>query len=108
MRSLPTDRPLSARQREVLRLAALGLPNKRIARELGIAYPTVKIHMANIYEKLGVTNRTAATVWWFREGAHDGGTTGGGKGGYRPHDSTLLERPAGVGRLHEGATQRGG
>lgn len=72
MRSLPTDRPLSPRQREVLRLAALGLPNKRIARELGIAYPTVKIHMGNIYERLGVHSRTEAAVWWYREGAHDG------------------------------------
>lgn len=72
MRTLPTDRPLSARQREILNLAALGLPNKRIAHELGIKYHTVKIQMSNIYAKLGVHSRTQAAVWWYREGAHGG------------------------------------
>lgn len=66
MRRASSVRPLTPRQREVLTLAALGLPNKRIARELGIAYQTVKQHLSNIYERLGVRSRTEAAVWMLR------------------------------------------
>lgn len=45
---------LTAREKQIVRLAALDIPNKVIARELGIAEPTVKMHRANAFAKLGV------------------------------------------------------
>lgn len=51
---------LSPRQREVLTLIAKGYSNKEIARMLDTALPTVKNHVANIFEKLGTGNRVAA------------------------------------------------
>ena len=53
---------LTARQAEVYRAVARGLPNKLIARELGITESTVKKHVQEIFEKLGVETRGAATV----------------------------------------------
>jgi two-component system, NarL family, response regulator LiaR len=52
---------LSDKEREVLRALVKGLSNKQIARELWLAEQTVKFHLANIYRKLGVANRTEAT-----------------------------------------------
>jgi DNA-binding NarL/FixJ family response regulator len=51
---------LSPRQREVFTRALRGKPNKIIARELGIAEGTVKVHLAMVYRALGVRNRTEA------------------------------------------------
>jgi DNA-binding NarL/FixJ family response regulator len=51
---------LSERETEVVVLAARGLPNRRIARELHISEGTVKRHLANVYEKMGVSSRTEA------------------------------------------------
>lgn len=51
---------LSPRQREVFARALRGKPNKIIARELGIAEGTVKVHLAMVYRALGVRNRTEA------------------------------------------------
>ena len=45
---------LTPREREVVALAAVDTPNKVIARELGIGEPTVKMHRANAFAKLGV------------------------------------------------------
>ncbi len=53
---------LSPRQTEVLRLLVQGHSNKQIARDLGLAEGTVKIHIAALFHKLGVTSRTAAAV----------------------------------------------
>ena len=50
--------PLTPREREVLELLAEGLPNKSIARRLGISDQTVKFHVASIGGKLGASNRT--------------------------------------------------
>jgi len=55
------DCPLTARELEILRLAAQGYTNGRIARELWVAEQTVKFHLSNTYRKLGVANRTEAT-----------------------------------------------
>ena len=51
---------LTPREREVLRVLAEGLPNKAIARRLGISDQTVKFHLASICGKLGAVNRTDA------------------------------------------------
>ena len=48
---------LTARELEIVRLVARGGRNKAIGRELGITEGTVKIHLHNIYEKLGVESR---------------------------------------------------
>ena len=52
------DRTLTPREGEIVRLAATGLVNKSIGRKLGVSEGTVKLHLHNIYRKLGVTNRT--------------------------------------------------
>jgi DNA-binding CsgD family transcriptional regulator len=51
---------LTDREREVLSLASVGNSNKVISRKLAISEHTVKLHMHHVYEKLGVSNRTAA------------------------------------------------
>jgi len=53
---------LSDRQREVTLLAAEGLSNKEIARRLEISDGTVKVHLQQIYSKLGIRNRTMLAV----------------------------------------------
>ncbi len=54
---------MSEREQEVLRLVAAGLPNKTIARQLGIAERTVKAHLTSIFQRIGVTDRTQAALW---------------------------------------------
>jgi DNA-binding NarL/FixJ family response regulator len=54
---------LSQRELEVLRCVAKGLPNKLIARNLGISEKTVKAHLTRIFQQLGVTDRTQAAIW---------------------------------------------
>ena len=51
---------LSARELEILLLAARGLPNGRIASSLHVSEATVKRHLANVYEKMGVHSRGEA------------------------------------------------
>jgi DNA-binding NarL/FixJ family response regulator len=53
---------LTQRQLDVLALLARGLPNKRIARELGLSEGTVKVHLLAIFRALEVSNRTEAVV----------------------------------------------
>lgn len=59
---------LSEREREVLRYMAKGLRNKEIGATLEIAEDTVKIHVKNIFGKLGVGDRTEAVVVASRRG----------------------------------------
>jgi DNA-binding NarL/FixJ family response regulator len=63
---------LTPRQVDVYRAAARGLPNKLIARELGIAESTVKTHLSMVYSVLGVSNRTQAAYQASREGIRVG------------------------------------
>jgi DNA-binding NarL/FixJ family response regulator len=58
-----TARPLSARERQVLRLTSRGLANKQIGRELGISERTVKVHLGNVFRCIGVSDRTSAAMW---------------------------------------------
>lgn len=51
---------LSAREREVIELAASGLTNRQIALRLRVSVHAVKFHLAATYQKLGVANRTQA------------------------------------------------
>lgn len=70
-RSSPAQRPLdllSEREFDVLRLAARGLPNKEIARRMGLSIRTVHSHLANIFTKMQVGSRTEAVLLALRQG----------------------------------------
>ena len=49
--------PLTEKEQEVARLAALGFKSEELGESLSISLNTVKYHLANIYKKLGVNNR---------------------------------------------------
>ena len=51
---------LSAREMEILILAARGLGNRQLAASLGLSEATVKRHLANVYSKMGVSSRGEA------------------------------------------------
>ena len=55
----PIPDVLTPREREIATLASAGLSNGQIARLSSLVEGTVKIHLHNIYGKLGVKNRTA-------------------------------------------------
>jgi DNA-binding NarL/FixJ family response regulator len=59
---------ISPREREVLVLLLDGLPNKLIARRLGISEKTVKSHLTSIFRAIGVTDRVQAVLWVERQG----------------------------------------
>lgn len=63
-----TGSPLTARERELLQLAAEGLSGPQIARRLTLSPATVKTHFENIYAKYGVPDRVAAVAKAMREG----------------------------------------
>ena len=54
---------LTDREAEVLKLVREGLANKQIARQLGISERTVKAHLGNVFQRIGVTDRTQAALW---------------------------------------------
>ncbi len=58
----------SEREREVIRLIASGADNAAIGRELSISRHTVKQHVTNIFEKLGVQSRVSVAVYAVRQG----------------------------------------
>ena len=61
---LEADSPgLTKRELEILRLVAEGYSNSELARMLWVTEQTVKFHLSNVYRKLDVPNRTAASRW---------------------------------------------
>jgi DNA-binding NarL/FixJ family response regulator len=65
----PAEVELTAREREVLSLVVQGMANKQIARRLGISEKTVKGHLTNLFQRIGVADRTQAALWAERTGA---------------------------------------
>src|SRR5437016_3173009 len=59
----PFPDSLTARELEVLQLIALGLTNPQVAEHLILSRLTVNTHVRSIYSKLGVTSRSAATIY---------------------------------------------
>ena len=57
---------LTTREIEVLRLIATGRTNRAIAERLGISEKTVARHVSNIFTKLGLSTRAAATAYAFQ------------------------------------------
>jgi DNA-binding CsgD family transcriptional regulator len=57
---------LSERETQVLRLLAAGKMNRDIAEALFISEKTVARHVSNIFDKLGVSNRSGATAWAYQ------------------------------------------
>jgi DNA-binding CsgD family transcriptional regulator len=54
--------PLSQRETAVLEMVAAGLTNTETAERLGVSVHAIKFHLASIYRKLGVSNRTEAAI----------------------------------------------
>ena len=67
-RSLEFHTDLTDREIQVLRLVAEGATNTEISDTLSISHHTVKSHVVNIFNKLGVNDRTQAAVWAIRHG----------------------------------------
>lgn len=81
------NEPLSERESEILRLVATGAPNKEIARQLVISPNTVKVHLRNIFTKIGVSSRTEATLYALSTGL----TTSAGQKIPSPEDGAGYE-----------------
>lgn len=64
---------LTARERQVVRLVAMGLANKEIARELGISARTVEGHLNHVFEKVDASSRSALVRLAMVHGLVDGG-----------------------------------
>lgn len=54
---------LTAREVEIVRMAAQGLRNRAIGEQLGISESTVKVHLYNVFQKLGVEGRVELVLW---------------------------------------------
>jgi DNA-binding CsgD family transcriptional regulator len=57
---------LTPREREVLEIISSGLTNAEAAHELKLSVHAIKFHLAAIYRRLGVSNRTEAAVAYLR------------------------------------------
>lgn len=64
----PDATSLTARELEILGLVAEGFTNADIAAQLHVGRATVKTHLAHVFDKLGVSDRTAAVATAFRQG----------------------------------------
>jgi DNA-binding NarL/FixJ family response regulator len=68
LRPTPAEPLLSARELEVVQLMSTGATNKEIAASLSISESTVKTHVANIFQKLDVNDRTGAVTTAIQKG----------------------------------------
>jgi DNA-binding CsgD family transcriptional regulator len=59
---------ITARQAQILRLIARGLPDKEIARALGISPRTIGSHLRRVFEKNGIHKRSAMVAAWLALG----------------------------------------
>jgi len=64
----PTVGALTRREREIVRHVALGFRNAEVGRELSISEVTVKTHINNIFQKLGIRDRVALALYAVRNG----------------------------------------
>src|SRR5215472_1428989 len=64
----PAEPSLTRREREVVRHVAAGLRNAEVAERLGITEVTVKTHVNNVFQKLGLRDRVQLTLYAVREG----------------------------------------
>jgi DNA-binding NarL/FixJ family response regulator len=60
---------LTPRELEVLEVISLGLTNAEAAQRLSVSVHAIKFHLAAIYDRLGVSNRTEAAVTYLRAAA---------------------------------------
>jgi two-component system, NarL family, nitrate/nitrite response regulator NarL len=65
--------PLSAREREIVALVAQGYKNKEMAEKMFISEQTVKNHLHNIFDKLGVSDRLELALYAIHKGLHVAG-----------------------------------
>jgi two-component system, NarL family, nitrate/nitrite response regulator NarL len=75
MASAPRDRersPLSQREREIVALVAQGFKNKEMAEKMFISEQTVKNHLHNIFDKLGVSDRLELALYAIHNNLHTG------------------------------------
>lgn len=73
----PTSRdrersPLSQREREIVALVAQGFKNKEMAEKMFISEQTVKNHLHNIFDKLGVSDRLELALYAIHNNLHTG------------------------------------
>lgn len=64
----PPERELTAREREIVRLVALGLRNAEVGKRLHISEVTVKTHLNNVFQKLSIRDRVELTHYAIRSG----------------------------------------
>jgi len=64
----PPEEPLTPREVEIVRHVAMGLRNAEVAERLSISEVTVKTHLNNIFQKLGLRGRTALALYAIRMG----------------------------------------
>ncbi len=86
---MANETELSERECDILRLVATGASNKEIAQKLVISPNTVKVHLRNIFAKIGVVSRTEATLYAIREGLVESPLTPPENGALDPTDAAV-------------------